>query len=84
MGARRWTTEAAGLACTIEFDDDEWVVTIAEASVARASTLDTAIVRACGGLVGPAEARELAASVTAMSPGAVTRAGSSSGRAPRS
>ena len=60
MPGRRWLVEAAGFPCTIEFEQDEWVVTFASTTVARADRLDTAIVRACGGLVSALEARALA------------------------
>jgi hypothetical protein len=61
---RKWTTEAAGLPCTIELTDDRcWVVTIASASASRREDLSVAIVEASGGLVSNAEALELAAAL---------------------
>lgn len=62
--ARRWATEAAGLPCAIELADDGcWVVTIASATTSRRADLTAAILEASGGLVGNAEAVELAAAV---------------------
>lgn len=64
MAGGRWTTEAAGLPCTIEAArDGSWIVTIAEATVSRRDDLATAIVEAAGGLVGEEEAAALAARV---------------------
>jgi hypothetical protein len=60
----KWTTEAAGLPCTIEFTADRrWVVTIASASASRREDLPVAIVEARGGLVRNTEALELAAAI---------------------
>lgn len=54
---RRWTTEAAGLPCTIEHANDGcWVVTIASATTSRRERLTEAILEASGGLVSEAEA----------------------------
>ena len=61
---RQWRVEAAGLPCTIKREHGQWVVTIAAASVAHAADLQTAIVRASGGLLDAAMARELIASLT--------------------
>jgi hypothetical protein len=61
---RKWTTEAAGLPCTIELTDDRcWVVTIASASTSRREDLRIAIVEASGGLVSNKEALAVAAAV---------------------
>jgi hypothetical protein len=61
---RKWTTEAAGLPCTIELTDDRcWLVTIACASASRRDDLSVAIVEASGGLVSNAEATELEAAI---------------------
>ena len=84
---KRWVIQAAGIRCTAEFEQSkgEWVVTAASASLARAASLEQAILLACGGLASAAEARTPAAAVerqwAALSaPGA----GSSNGRALRS
>jgi hypothetical protein len=59
--SKKWTTEAAGLPCTIELTDDRcWVVTIASASTSRREDLSLAIIEASGGLVSNTEALELA------------------------
>lgn len=78
--SRRWSAEAAELPCTIEVDGGgEWIVTIASASLARSRDLETAIVRAGGGLVSGAEAAALAAavarlgSVSVLEPGPVAQ-----------
>jgi hypothetical protein len=44
--ATRWDIEAAGFPCTVQLDDDEWVVTFASATVARDPDLVTAIMNA--------------------------------------
>jgi len=62
---KKWTTEAAGLPCTIELTDDRcWVVTIASASTSRREDLSVAIIEASGGLVSNTEALELAVRFT--------------------
>jgi hypothetical protein len=62
--SKKWTTEAAGLPCTIELTDDRcWVVTIASASTSRREDLSLAIIEASGGLVSNTEALELAAAL---------------------
>jgi hypothetical protein len=66
---RQWLVEAAGLPCMIERQQGEWVVTIAAASVARAADLELAIIRASGGLVTAAAARELIVSLIAAGGG---------------
>jgi hypothetical protein len=63
LSGRRWEVEVGGLPCTIEFENGEWVVTLAEVSIAQSENLDAAIRRACGGLVSASEALELALSV---------------------
>lgn len=64
--ARQWTTEVAGLPCTIELTDaGDWAVTIASVSTSRRENLTAAILEASGGLVSNAEALEAAAVVTA-------------------
>ena len=64
MNRKRWHVEAAGLPCVLEKDDaGEWVATLASASVGRAPSLTTAIVRAGGGLVSADEAEQIVASV---------------------
>jgi hypothetical protein len=59
---------SSGLPCAIEFEQDELVVTFASTTIARAARLETAIVRACGGLVSPLDARALAAPVAGQAP----------------
>ncbi len=64
VAARTWTTEAAGLPCTIELaDDGDWIVTIASSTTSRRSSLTAALLEAGGGLVSHPEASELEAAV---------------------
>ena len=63
LSGRRWEVEVGGLPCTIEFDQGEWIVTLAQTSVAQSENLDTAILRACGALITSSEALELALSI---------------------
>ena len=64
VASKKWTTEAAGLPCTIELTDDHCsVVTIASASTGRRDDLSLAIIEASGGLVSNTDALELAAAL---------------------
>jgi hypothetical protein len=61
---RQWTTEVAGLPCSIEVaDDGGWAVTLASTTRSRHFQLATAILDAGGGLIGKQEAAAVAASV---------------------
>lgn len=72
---KKWTTQAAGLPCTIELTDDHhWVVTIASASTSRRDDLRIAIVEASGGLVSNTEALAVAAAAKRSAPDSTLRA----------
>jgi len=64
VATRTWTTEAAGLPCTIELADDGfWIVAIALSTTSRRNKPTAAILEASGGLVSNPEASKLAAAV---------------------
>jgi hypothetical protein len=64
VGSRQWTTEVAGLPCSIEIaENGSWVVTMASTTRSRRRELTAAILDAGGGLVGEQEAVALANSV---------------------
>lgn len=77
MAGRHWIVEVAGLPCRIDSENGEWVVILASTTIGRSIHLDTAIVRACGGLVSSEEARSLAASVAGTAQPERARAASS-------
>ena len=66
MPGREWTTEVAGLPCSIEIvEDGSWMVTVASTTRSRRRELAAAILDAGGGVVGEQEAVTVAASVEA-------------------
>jgi hypothetical protein len=82
----RWQVRVAELPCTIELGrTGVWIVVLASVSVARDTSLVTAIVRAGGGMIDVAEAARIARRVTeSLTQQGGSGAGSSSGRALRS
>lgn len=63
MSGRRCTFIASGLRCKAEQLDDEWHVTVADITVARASDLARAIEEATGGLIAGEVATRAASSI---------------------
>jgi hypothetical protein len=63
MSGRRCTFIASGLRCNAEHLDDEWRVTVAEVTVARAPDLARAIEEATGGLIAGEAASRAASSI---------------------